>query len=63
VIPARHPDPQLQNKLTERGVRLYTERDHPGIHVSGHPCRDELAEMYARASRPSQCPPTASGAT
>lgn len=36
----------LQNKLADRGVRLYTERDHPGIHVSGHPCRDELKEMY-----------------
>jgi ribonuclease J len=36
----------LQNRLADRGVRLYTERDHPGIHVSGHPCRDELKEMY-----------------
>ncbi|OYX30062.1 MAG: MBL fold metallo-hydrolase [Caulobacterales bacterium 32-69-10] len=36
----------LQNKLADRGVRLYTDRDHPGIHVSGHPCRDELAQMY-----------------
>jgi ribonuclease J len=36
----------LQNKLADRGVRLYTERDHPGIHVSGHPCRDELERMY-----------------
>jgi ribonuclease J len=38
-------------------VRLYTERDHPGIHVSGHPCRDELAEMYAWA-RPTISVPT-----
>ena len=36
----------LQNKLADRGVRLHTEREHPGIHVSGHPCRDELREMY-----------------
>jgi ribonuclease J len=47
----------LQNKLADRGVRLYTERDHPGIHVSGHPCRDELAEMYAWA-RPRIAVPT-----
>lgn len=40
------PIRNLMNKLADRGVRLYTERDHPGIHVSGHPCRDELREMY-----------------
>ncbi|HET9159283.1 MAG TPA: ribonuclease J, partial [Caulobacteraceae bacterium] len=47
----------LQNNLADRGVRLYTERDHPGIHVSGHPCRDELAEMY-RWARPEIAVPT-----
>ncbi len=58
VIPGNEiPIRNLQNKLTERGVRLYTERDHPGIHVSGHPCRDELAEMYAWA-RPEISVPT-----
>ncbi|HET6970392.1 MAG TPA: ribonuclease J [Phenylobacterium sp.] len=58
VIPGNEiPIRNLQNKLTERGVRLYTERDHPGIHVSGHPCRDELAEMYSWA-RPTISVPT-----
>lgn len=58
VIPGNEiPIRNLQNNLTERGVRLYTERDHPGIHVSGHPCRDELAEMYAWA-RPQIAVPT-----
>jgi ribonuclease J len=58
VIPGNEiPIRNLQNNLTERGVRLYTERDHPGIHVSGHPCRDELAEMYAWA-RPEISVPT-----
>ncbi len=58
VIPGNEiPIRNLQNKLTENGVRLYTERDHPGIHVSGHPCRDELAEMYAWA-RPTIAVPT-----
>ena len=35
----------LQNKLTARGVRIITERDHM-VHVSGHPAREELVEMY-----------------
>ena len=35
----------LQNKLAERGVEVLTERDH-FVHVSGHPARDELAQMY-----------------
>ncbi|WP_282008361.1 ribonuclease J [Brevundimonas aveniformis] len=48
---------RMQDKLAERGVRLYTERDHPGIHVSGHPCRDELREMYQWA-RPRVAVPT-----
>lgn len=58
VIPGNEvPIRNLQNKLADRGVRLYTERDHPGIHVSGHPCRDELAEMY-RWARPEIAVPT-----
>ncbi|MGH6992604.1 MAG: ribonuclease J, partial [Caulobacteraceae bacterium] len=47
----------LQNRLADRGVRLFTERDHPGIHVSGHPCRGELARMYQWA-RPQIAVPT-----
>ena len=47
----------LQDRLADRGVRLYTEKDHPGIHVSGHPCRDELRQMYAWA-RPKIAVPT-----
>lgn len=35
----------LQNRLAERGIRIVTEKDH-FVHVSGHPCRDELAAMY-----------------
>lgn len=48
---------RLQDVLSERGVRLYTEKDHPGIHVSGHPCRDELRQMYQWA-RPHVAVPT-----
>jgi ribonuclease J len=36
----------LQNDLAARGVAVLTERDH-FVHVSGHPARDELAQMYA----------------
>lgn len=58
VIPGNEvPIRALQNNLADRGVRLYTERDHPGIHVSGHPCRDELKEMYQWA-RPQIAVPT-----
>jgi ribonuclease J len=38
----------LQNKLAAKGVDIITEKDRP-VHVSGHPCRDELAQMYAWA--------------
>lgn len=58
VIPGNEiPIRNLQNRLADRGVRLYTERDHPGIHVSGHPCRDELSRMYHWA-RPQIAVPT-----
>lgn len=36
---------RMQNQLMRAGVRVVTDRDAP-IHVSGHPCRDELAAMY-----------------
>jgi ribonuclease J len=58
IIPGNEiPIRNMQNKLADRGVRLYTERDHPGIHVSGHPCRDELKRMYQWA-RPHIAVPT-----
>lgn len=37
---------ELQNRLAAKGVTILTERDH-FVHVSGHPARDELAQMYA----------------
>ncbi|HWF00395.1 MAG TPA: ribonuclease J [Caulobacteraceae bacterium] len=58
IIPGNDiPIRNLQNKLADLGVRLYTERDHPGIHVSGHPCRQELRRMYQWA-RPRIAVPT-----
>ncbi|MEG3618064.1 ribonuclease J [Magnetovibrio sp. PR-2] len=36
---------RLQNRLVRRGVEVITDSDH-FIHVSGHPARDELLEMY-----------------
>lgn len=35
----------MQNDLARSGIRVITEKDH-FVHVSGHPCRDELAAMY-----------------
>ncbi|MCG8596462.1 MAG: ribonuclease J [Kiloniellales bacterium] len=36
---------RLQNALSRQGLHVVTDRDH-FIHVSGHPAREELAQMY-----------------
>ncbi len=37
----------MQNALAEKGVQIITDRmTDKVIHVSGHPCRDELRRMY-----------------
>ena len=35
----------LQNALADEGIEIVTEKDRD-IHVSGHPCRGELTQMY-----------------
>lgn len=46
MIPGNEKDIfALQNALAELGVIIQTEKSRP-IHVSGHPCRDELKAMY-----------------
>jgi ribonuclease J len=35
----------LQNRLARQGVEIITDDDH-FVHVSGHPARDELSQMY-----------------
>lgn len=39
---------EIQNQLADRRIKLVTPRQ-ANIHVSGHPCRDELRRMYAWA--------------
>ncbi|HTO39675.1 MAG TPA: ribonuclease J, partial [Rhizomicrobium sp.] len=41
---------EMQNQLAALGVEIITDHDH-AVHVSGHPCQDELAQMY-RWTRP-----------
>lgn len=36
---------RVQNRLAERGITVVTGEE-AGVHVSGHPARDELAQMY-----------------
>lgn len=36
---------ELHNRLAALGVSVLTEKDH-FVHTSGHPCRDELEQMY-----------------
>ena len=38
---------ELMNQLTDRGVEVIDEEHDVSIHVSGHPNRDELRDMYA----------------
>ena len=35
----------LHNRLVRRGIEVITEKD-ADVHVSGHPCREELRRMY-----------------
>ncbi|MBB4659766.1 ribonuclease J [Parvularcula dongshanensis] len=46
IIPGNEkPIYALMNMLTDQGVAVITEAD-AFVHVSGHPCRDELKDMY-----------------
>ncbi len=46
----------IYNSLTRRGIEIVTG-NHDHVHVSGHPCRDELALMYQMV-RPKIAVPT-----
>jgi ribonuclease J len=37
---------RVQNRLANKGVEIVTTEDHPGIHVSGHPAREDMIQMY-----------------
>jgi ribonuclease J len=36
---------KVQNLLVQRHITIVTDKDEP-VHVSGHPCREELVQMY-----------------
>ena len=46
---------RVQNQLSRIGAEIITEADH-FVHVSGHPARDELAEMYGWVRPPLAVP-------
>src|SRR5690625_4108948 len=47
VIPGNEKSIQsLYNLLAGRGIEIVTAGEEDPIHVSGHPCRDELIDMY-----------------
>ncbi|HEY1838138.1 MAG TPA: ribonuclease J [Rhizomicrobium sp.] len=46
IIPGNDiPIHELHNQLSALGVEVLTVEDH-FVHVSGHPCREELSQMY-----------------
>src|SRR5712691_1880600 len=46
IIPGNEkPIARLHNELVRMGIDIVTEADH-FVHVSGHPARDELVQMY-----------------
>lgn len=47
IIPGNEkPIALLKNKLNKRGIEIIDEK-FPGIHVSGHPMREEIKELYS----------------
>ncbi len=49
IIPGNEaPIAQLHARLKARGLRVIHEQDDPLVHASGHPCRDELRDLYSR---------------
>jgi ribonuclease J len=47
VIPGNEKSIQaLYNLLAQRGIEIVTAGEEDPIHVSGHPCREELIDMY-----------------
>lgn len=40
------PIERLKKRLTRMGVTLYDEFNHPELHATGHPARDEIQRLY-----------------
>lgn len=47
IIPGNEkPIARLHGRLRESGIGVISETEDPAVHVSGHPCQDELADLY-----------------
>ncbi len=58
IIPGNElPILRLKTQLKERGCTLFDEVSNPDIHCSGHPCQDDLRDLY-RWVRPRWVIPT-----
>jgi len=40
------PIEQLKKRLSQLGVRLFDEVNHPELHATGHPAQEELIKLY-----------------
>ena len=45
---------KVENMFLEKNVNIFNEDNDQSIHVSGHPCKDEIMDMYTQCSSQKQ---------